>query len=702
MNTIRRIPDTSYYRVSTKDSDEWIMQPDTSRGYISAYGISPAGTAWFCSKSGDILFYSAETRAFLSRLKPEAIPDPKPGFANRTEYRALASQDGFHVYLFRSNGIYSRDLTIISIEQSRIVRTIKELPGGGGLVTYPPVFDQKGRILVSSSIRTEAVKGPGLIRIRPCTGEYETSVCAGSYASGWLFSPCPGGRYWLRFDNTQLPIKITNKPRLGVFGRRPSASEEFFGLGLEIWEAFPLRLVRTVVSLWLTADELPDEGHMDSGRTFDRDTGRMVGEGPKRREVYRRISQMLARDEKTNMLDLIQEPFRNEWPGEEFFRRHVSRNNSKLDLRTNVMGWQKDGEAVWLMRSGFVTCVGMDGTVSSRIMCKRYGYRFATRSPLAEGPRWVTPTTNRHADMEFPDGFVTVSGHADAEPHTIRVISEAEDQWRPREPDEQAKMDAKLVKKAAAMACKKRTYKLTLASLSEDNCVEAISDLANEIGPDLPERVFENRLEAVFVCEGKRLNEQKFFSLVANTCPSAVKPLRFLIDAYCDHVKPHTTAYWNPDKGIGAFAHAAHCLAILDPGSSSLLRRYGELIDTYHEYFFVGKTLPVMLKNLGSTVERLDLAEWVLLEKLGNCSSAGNFWKKTKMAKIARSLFSAEEYAERLLDKIQSGPDQMCKGIKFGHPVLVSLHHELNSDMSKWEADVFRSLAAAVALLEEN
>ena len=72
------------------------------------------------------------------------------------------------------------------------------------------------------------------------------------------------------------------------------------------------------------------------------------------------------------------------------------------------------------------------------------------------------------------------------------------------------------------------------------------------------------------------------------------------------------------------------------------------------------------------------------------------------MAKSARSLFSAEEYAERLLDKIQSGPDQMRKGIKFGHPVLVSLHHELNSDMSKWEADVFLSLAAAVALLEEN
>ena len=312
----------------------------------------------------------------------------------------------------------------------------------------------------------------------------------------------------------------------------------------------------------------------------------------------------------------------------------------------------------------------------------------------------MTPTTNRRADMEFLDGFVTVSGHADAEPHIIRAIPEAEDQWRPRAPDAQAELDAKLVKKAAAIARKKRTYKLTLASLSADECVRAISDLADQIGPDLSERVFENRLEAVFVCEGKRLNEQKFFSLVQKDCPSAAVALHSLIDAYCSQARPHTTAYWNPDKGIGAFAHAARCLAVLDPNSSRLLRRYGELIDTYHEYFFFGKTLPVMMKNLGSTVEMLDLAEWAMFEKLGNCSSAGIFWRKTEMAKTARSLFSPEEYAARLLSNPLSGPDQMRKGTRFAHPVLDSLHRELKTDMNAWESGLFQRLSDAVGQIE--
>ena len=76
----------------------------------------------------------------------------------------------------------------------------------------------------------------------------------------------------------------------------------------------------------------------------------MIGEAPKRRDVYRRISQILARNKKTTMDDLTLEPLKNEWPNEEFCRRNVFFNVQQLRYDTRVMGWQKDCEAVWLMR----------------------------------------------------------------------------------------------------------------------------------------------------------------------------------------------------------------------------------------------------------------------------------------------------------------------------------------------------------------
>jgi hypothetical protein len=257
---------------------------------------------------------------------------------------------------------------------------------------------------------------------------------------------------------------------------------------------------------------------------------------------------------------------------------------------------------------------------------------------------------SRRLDLRFEEGIVTVSGTPADPVHQVRIVLQSEDHFRPYQPSQEQDKDAALAKKAEAIAKKYSVYAVDLASMSEADCIAAIEALASRIGPDINDRVFDNRIQAVFRLDGKRLNEKKFFTHV---CPNAAPALRRLIEAACEHVAPHTFAWYDPyaddELPTGLFGYAAWCLARLDKSSNDVLVRYRKLIDTYHENFYFEKTVPLMLDNAGDASERLQLAEGFFFDELGNSAGHATFWRMAKMAVNAASSMTPRQYAARLL-----------------------------------------------------
>ena len=688
MAAIRLIKGTDYFCVTRPGRDDWIMRPQTGRSWASHYGISPSGTVWFFSTSCGFLFYDTQRESLVSRLQTPPATDGE-GEATRDSfhYFAIPSPDGRYVYLLIQHGAGTKDLQVVSIDEQTLVANYIDLPGGGLL--REAVLDLEGHLLMPSQIRTDDRASPGLVRLDPETGEFETSVCDNSPVRGWLHSASPGSRYWLRTDDSRLPMTEASPGFIQTYGQTRVLADHFFGLCHEIWEAFPLRRLHSVTSMWLSTDEMPDEGFYDSQTRKD-------NRPAKRGHIYRELSQLLAQDNSLNLSTLWRpnDACREVWPDKDFFERQVSRNARKIGFRTEeIAARQPDGEAYWMQRGGFVSCVGVGGTVSPKIMLERFGYSTGSWLPTTERALRVQPLPGRRADMFYLEGTATVSGHAEPATPNIRVVPVSEDNWRENRPDADTRRDAKLAERADKLAKRLSKYVATLTSLAEADCIKAIEEITAQIGPETEQHAYDSQLQAVFKLEGKRLDEKKFFAHVLKNFPGAVPALRRLIDTYCDNLHPSAALYWKPTDGIGAFAHAALCLAKLDPSSIATLRRYAETIDTYHEYFFMEKTLPVMWKHLGASTEMLDLAEWLFFTKLGNCANPSSFWRKSGMQKTAKKLFSPEAYALRLRQRSKEWPFRTKAEVTYGHLLLDRLREELNDELTAWERALFVALS---------
>ena len=228
------------------------------------------------------------------------------------------------------------------------------------------------------------------------------------------------------------------------------------------------------------------------------------------------------------------------WPDQSSFDQNISQQPSQnlAFSAYDIVGWQPDNQAFWLKRHNFVACVGVDGTVSPKIMLERFGMQSGTWLPCARAWYEARPLPDRRLDLRFEEGMVTVSGTPGNPVHQVRIVPASDDHFRPVQPSQEKDKEVALAKKAETIAKRYSVYTVELASMNEADCVSAIDALASRIGPDINDRPFDNHLQAVFRLDGKRLNEKKFFTHVAKNCPTAAPALRRLIDAVCEHIEP--------------------------------------------------------------------------------------------------------------------------------------------------------------------
>ncbi|TPK96267.1 MULTISPECIES: hypothetical protein [unclassified Mesorhizobium] len=629
-----------------------------------------------------MFIYDATARSLRRnlRLPPATDTNGKPSHQH-ADHQMLRSPDGRMLYHLVSHGIRSVDLRVVDLEQQAVAKTVEGVPGGI-MPVRNAVVDGHGKIVYPALVGDAGRRDPGLASIDPRSGAVETASCQGSNSNESLHSPSPDGRHWLRSDNSRLP-HVTQQ------------GEDYFSFGLEIWEAHPLRIVAVAAPMWMTAYELPDEGHLDMNAWKE-------GRPARRGEIYRKLSNFLKENPQSTWRNLSHKNADLLWPEEKSFYANVSSNLHKFGFGENDMiGWQPDGQAFWVQKNNFVACIGVDGKHSPKLRFERFGMRTGTWLPCAANFKSATPRDGRRLEMLFDNEIAIADGTAQAATTAIRIISRLDDECRPIAADGSAEADVKLAQKAEELAKKRSVYRVDLAAMDEAGCVAAIDALTAQIGPDINQRPHDNKLRAEFLDGRKKLDEKTFFAHVEQTCLAAAPATARLLEAVCENLNPLIGAYYEPyyseDTAVGAFGYAARALAVLDRGSNALLLRYGALIDTDHENFFLSETLPLMLRNEGDEGKRLELAETYFIGRLGNAADPYPFWKSTGMEKLASGRFSPQDYAGRLLRLARDrGLGENPKG-DFGCYLLDWLGRDMEKGPSPWEAALLKELRGAVA-----
>src|SRR6266436_9695768 len=67
-----------------------------------------------------------------------------------------------------------------------------------------------------------------------------------------------------------------------LFGMGATPPKQYFSFAIEIWEAFPLRRLHSVAPMWMTPEQVPDNGHFDGERWKQ-------GLPARRGQIYRKI-----------------------------------------------------------------------------------------------------------------------------------------------------------------------------------------------------------------------------------------------------------------------------------------------------------------------------------------------------------------------------------------------------------------------------
>src|SRR6266436_8343139 len=178
-----------------------------------------------------------------------------------------------------------------------------------------------------------------------------------------------------------------------LFGMGATPPKQYFSFAIEIWEAFPLRRLHSVAPMWMTPEQLPDNGHFDGERWKQ-------GLPARRGQIYRKISQLLDQDTTLTANQINKGSHPDLWPDQKNFDANIGSNLRDLAFREHdIVGWQPDNQAFWLKRHNFVACVGVDGTVSPKILLERFGM------PTQWLGYEATPLSDRRLDLRFEEGM---------------------------------------------------------------------------------------------------------------------------------------------------------------------------------------------------------------------------------------------------------------------------------------------------------
>jgi hypothetical protein len=379
-------------------------------------------------------------------------------------------------------------------------------------------------------------------------------------------------------------------------------TERRYGVTLQIWEAFPLRFLRKTVAAWLTIKEMPNETGLARSK-----------QSPPRLPSRSAIWDAVASARAATAGPFDPPPPRSVYPpalaADPASWEAVEKNLASLEGWIRFAAWQPDGDAFWVSTNGFLSCVGVDGTVSPRLYTERFGLEGGTQVPVAARWQEVVPLTGRAARVIYQSGGALFNGAPSAKPHTPHAIPATGDGWQPS--DAVARRRA-ADKRLEVLREERRHIVIPFGGWSEAGSVAAIDALTKEVNEDFPRRAVNHEMRIVFASGDGEVGEERFFSEVAARFPGAAPAIRRLIDRYCDVTERNDYLFSRGDEGIGIFAWAVRSLGVLDRSALPTLRRYGVFVDVEHEYYFAGTTVPAVLKAHGWTDDVVDFVFWVL------------------------------------------------------------------------------------------
>lgn len=682
MLRIERISD--YLRISNGNDDDWILFPETD--VFGGMGTCGPHHFWLRDRSGRLDLYHFPTRRRSAAIELAPVPTLR-----RCYY--VASRDSSKLFVFNPEAGDASVLHVIAIASGTVEASYAGLPRA---IRQTPVERPDGTLVMHSFNKRD--HRTYVTAIDPSTGAIE----ADSYPEpeyslhfhnrGFL-SLSPDGRYIVKPDHTRLDIHngVLEKPTAA-----PGSQEDAprYGVTFQIWEALPLRFVRRAVVAWMRDDEMPDETHLAGGMEIaDNDQAR--------RAIWHGNATAAA---KTEPGPLDGPASRAAYP--QLFRdsdsmwRAVEENFEKLMREPTVVGWEPDGTAFWVNTNEFLSCVGIDGTVSPRLYTERLGLRSGSWLPRAVSPSSVTALAGRKARVEYPGGAAIFDGSPSTDllfPHAIPLQADGWVRTGDLRPEAaRASAEARVRPKEGS----RQKVVVNVSDWTEAGVTGAIEELAREVDENLCRRAVDGRIEIVFLSGSEQIAESVFFTRVRDEFPGAVGALRRLISRYVEVTKPGSFLFSAEEEGVGLFAAAVMTLGVLDQSSIPILKGYGDLVDTEHEHFFAGRTVPAAIAAHGWNAEMIDFVFWVLIRNYYNAlENFGPVWSDwglrdavIRYDPISLAQHVAHEFKDMLRDaKYRSA---------FGAGGLIQLAKDIPHPHEPWAAAFFAETGRLLAALD--
>jgi hypothetical protein len=602
------------------DGGEWI-----TRALPSNIGKGIVGNRfWHCGSDGKLGIFDA-----LERRKVGHLKFPPSGLHGAT-HCSLASRDGRHLYLveqtrsgFEAGKWVGPDvcvLRMIDLERAEIVAQHDGLHGRffNGIVERPD-----GKLLLNWNDHWSAdSRKHSLMLLDPRSGEREVSTIPaasipGLYTGLGFISCSPDGRYWVRFDHTRLPALY---PQTSIvqkaFGKR--SGEPFYGITFQIWEAFPLRFVRRVTAAWVKVQNF--------GADWPGDTD---SDGTRRRALWAAISDTLRRQnrEPTDpplLLSDLPPLFSSHDELGKFVESHVYGGINRLVGRDQLLGWQPDGQAFWFKVNGFVSCVGIDGTISPRLFTERRGYNAHGYGDLPQAPTVyaVEALPDRKARVLMGTEEFIYDGKPSASPHLLVGVPMSNDGWKAY----QERRDDTLLRKSDEFLKDANRLVIRVEGEGEAALFKAIDALTGKMTASIYRRERDSELKIVFVVGKETLEEAAFFDSLMDASPAVLPPLARLIERFVEVGASNDFLFSVGEEGIGLLASAVRTLGVRDLSALPTIKRYGRLVDPEHEYYFAGQTVPAMIAAHGWTDDMVDFVFWVAIMGYFNTVSFSQIW----------------------------------------------------------------------------
>jgi hypothetical protein len=473
----------------------------------------------------------------------------------------------------------------------------------------------------------------------------------------------------------------------------------WFARVLQVWEATPLRFVRRIACDWIPETELPNERLYPlslpilqqrpwAAQQPPIDGGWWAAQG--KRWLWDRIAEATGEgnpDPLASPRAVLPPLFRDS--EQAWFNLLMSWSKLALDTSQLLAGgrqsrliWSPDGDCLWHLAGPSVRCIGLDNTLSPRLLVERDrpewpGIRLV--------PRGATPLPHRRARLEFPIGSEEVDGGPSRAPYAPVTLPPDEARWRSKP------VHAELGQQADAFLKDLRTVTVPLDGWSEAGCIAAIDALAAAVRQRFAVPPVKSPLPCRFILGARTIKEATFFARVAAEFPAAAPALAALLAALPDDAWRVEDVFADDEAGIGVLGHAARALAEVDKDCLPALRRYGGLMDREHELHFVNAVVPAYLAAHGWSEAALDFAIWLVLADFYNALDHAKLWRDWGMRDAAAAAHMPEAFAGRIRALLaQDAPGAPTEA--FGHQMLGVMERELRRQPDDWTGRLFATL----------